>query len=448
MVASEARTGRSVDTSNRGQVVRAVAASTISSTLEWYDFFLFGFAAATVLGRLFFPTQSAFLSTLLALGTYAAGFAARPVGAALFGHLGDRIGRKATLTATMLLTGLATAAVALVPTYADAGVVGGILLVLLRLVQGAAVGGGWAGSALLSIEWGHRGRRGFLGSWTQLGLPAGLALAYGSMEVFTAWLGADAGWRMAFALSLVLIVAALYVRIGVRETPVFTQLLAERRIEQSPVVQVVALQWREVVLSALLRTGQQAPFYLFTVFVLTDATGTLKLARADVVQAVLIAAAISVVTMPLWGFISDIVGRKRLIVVGAVAMLAWSYPYWSLLGTRTPMFVLLAIVVSLPIHDAQYAPQAAFIAESFTGRLRYSGAALGSQLAALVADGPAPLIALGLLRQFGDARVIAAFMGLCALVGLLAALALKDRSRQDMSVEYDEPALVRAPART
>ena len=447
MVASEARTGRMVEFSSREQLVRAVAAAALASTVGWYDFFLFGYAAATVLGPLFFPTSSPFLSALLAVTTYAVGFAVRPVGAFLFGHLGDRIGRKATLTATLLLAGLATSLVAAAPTYAEAGVLGGIVLVLLRLAQGLAVGGQWAGSALLAVEWGHRGRRGLVGSWAQVGLPAGLALAYGSMQFFTSLMGADTGWRIPFLLCIALIAVALYIRIGVRETPVFTQLLAERRIESAPVSEVLVRQWREVLLTALLRVGQQTAFLLFTVFVLDDA-GALRLQRSGVLVLVLVTAAVSVVALPAWGFLSDVVGRRRLVMIGAAAMLLWSYPYWALLDSHVPLLVLVAVLLSLPIHDLQYAPQAALIAESFTGRLRYSGTALGSQLTTLLADGPAILVAFALLHRSGDPRVLALYLGAAALVTLAAAAALKDRSRQDMSAEYDDPALAPSPARS
>jgi MFS family permease len=315
-------------------------------------------------------------------------------------------------------------------------------------VAGLAVGGQWAGSVLLSVEWGHRGRRGFLGSWTQLGLPAGLALAYGSMQLFTTLLGSDTGWRIPFLLSVVLIAVALYIRLGVRETPVFTQLLAERRIESAPVAEVLVRQWREVLLTALLRVGQQTAFVLFTVFILGDAIGTLKLQQSGVLALVLITAALSVLAMLFWGFLSDVVGRRRLVMIGAVAMLLWSYPYWALLGSHVPLLVLAAIVLSLPIHDIQYAPQAALIAESFTGRVRYSGAAVGSQLTTLLADGPAVLIAFALLHQFGDPRFLAVYLGVAALVSLAAAAGLRDRSRQDMSAEYHDRPAAAAPARS
>jgi MFS family permease len=298
------------------------------------------------------------------------------------------------------------------------------------------------------VEWGHRGRRGFLGSWAQLGLPAGLALAYGSMQLFTSQMGADTGWRIPFLLSVALIAVALFLRLGVRETPVFTGLLAERRIEFAPVGEVLVRQWREVLLTALLRVGQQTAFVLFTVFLLGDAIGTLGLQQSGVLNLVLITSAASVLTLLGWGFVSDIVGRKRLVMIGAALMVLWSFPYWALIGSHVPLLVLVAIVLSLPIHDIQYAPQAALIAESFTGRLRYSGTAVGSQLTTLIADGPAVLIAFALLNRFGDPRFLAIYMGAAAVVSLLAVAALKDRSRQDMSAEYDEPAVATAPARS
>jgi MFS family permease len=447
MAATVARTGKAVRDIRQGQLLRAVAASTIATAITWYDFFLYGFAATLVLGRLFFPTGNAFASTLAALTTYVIGFAVRPVGAMLFGHLGDRIGRKATLMATLLLLGLATPLMAVAPTYAQAGVLGGIILVLLRLVQGLAVGGEWAGSVLLSLEWGHRGRRGFLGSWTQLGLPAGLGLAYGSLQLFSAWLGQDQGWRYAFLISVVLLAVAVFLRLGVRETPVFTGLLDTRRIEESPVLDATKRQWREIALTALLRVGQQTPFTVFTVFVVAYATDTLKLRQADVVTDVVIAAGVSVVTVLAFGFLSDVVGRRRLVGLGAIAMMIWAYPYFLVLDTRMPLLVLVAIVASLVIHDVQSAPQAAMIAESFTGRWRYSGASLGYQLTCLIADGPALLIAFALLQTFHGPLPIAIYLAVCALISLLASLATRDRSRQDMSVEYDEAPVAAPPAR-
>jgi MFS family permease len=436
------RTAGPIDKRKKRQLTKAVVASTAGSIIAWYDLFLYGFAATTVLGNLFFPSSNSFVSTLATLTTYFVSFAARPIGALFFGHLGDRIGRRATFIATLLLMGLATGLIGLVPTYSQIGVFGGIVLTLLRVVQGIGAGGEWAGSVLLPIEWGHRGRRGFIGSLPQIGVPAGLALAYGSLLVFPTWLGSDLGWRVPFLLGFLLVAVGVWIRVGVMETPVFTTLLEERRIEEAPVTEVLIRQWREVILCVLLRTGQQAPFAVFAAFVLSYATGTLKLAQTDVMNYILVGAAVSLVTVPFWGFLSDLVGRKRLTMFGAAAMLVWSYPFWALLDTRVPVLVFAAIVAFLPIHDIQHGPQAAFIAESFTGRLRYSGASLGYQLASLTADGPAMLIPFALLRSFGGGLPIAIYMIECAAISLVAAGILKDRSRQDMATEYDEPRVV------
>ncbi|MEV5894235.1 MFS transporter [Nonomuraea fuscirosea] len=424
---------------NRRQLVRAVIASAVGTSIEWYDFFLYGFAASTIFAELFFPTSDPTTGLLLALGTYFGGFAARPIGAAIFGHYGDRIGRKATLIITLLSMGIATALVGLVPTYEQIGIWGGILLTLLRLLQGISVGGEWGGSVLLATEWGKSrgGKRGFLGSWPQFGVPVGLVLGYLALQVFQPidpyW-----GWRIPFLLSILMAAVGLYIRLGILETPVFAKLVAENKVERVPVRQVLAKNWREIVLSALLRTGQQAPFYIFTVFILTYATKTLGFEAADVYTYVIVAGLVSLVTVPFWGYISDLVGRRRLYIVGAALMVVWSFIYWPLLDTRVPSLVFLAIVLAAPIHDIQYGPQATFIAESFTGRLRYSGASLGYQLASLTAGGPAPLIAVWLYATYQSSFAIAVYMAICSVISIVAAFALKDRSQQDYAVEYDE----------
>jgi MFS family permease len=426
---------------NRRQLVRAVVASAVGTSIEWYDFFLYGFAASTIFAKLFFPTSDPTTGLLLSLGTYFGGFAARPIGAAIFGHYGDRIGRKATLIITLISMGVATALVGLVPTYDRIGIWGGILLTLLRLVQGISVGGEWGGSVLLATEWGKSrgGRRGFLGSWPQFGVPVGLVLGYTALQVFQP-LDPGWGWRIPFLLSIVMAAIGLYIRLGILETPVFTKLLAENKVERVPVREVIVRNWREIVLSALLRTGQQAPFYIFTVFILTYATKTLGFEASDVYLYVIVAGIVSLFTVPFWGYISDLVGRRRLYIVGAVAMVGWSFVYWPLLDTRVPALVFLAIVLAAPVHDIQYGPQATFIAESFTGRLRYSGASLGYQLASVTAGGPAPLIAVWLYATYKSSLAIAVYMAICALISVIAAIALKDRSQQDYAVEYDEAA--------
>jgi MFS family permease len=429
----------SAPTGDRRQLVRAIVASAVGTSIEWYDFFLYGFAATTVFANLYFPSKHPSTGLLLSLATYFGGFAARPIGAAIFGHYGDRIGRKATLIITLLTMGLGTTLVGLVPTYNQIGIWGGVILTVLRLLQGIAVGGEWGGSVLLSTEWGKRvgGHRGLLGSWAQFGVPVGLVLGYTALKVCQPidpyW-----GWRIPFLLSTVLVAVGLYIRLGILETPIFAKVVENDRVERVPVVQVIVHNWKEIVLSALLRTGQQAPFYIFTVFVLTYTTKTLGFASGDVFTWVIIGALVSMVTVPFWGYISDRVGRKRIYAAGAVAMLLWSYPYWALLDSRSKGLAVLAIVLAWPIHDMQYGPQATFIAESFPGRLRYSGASLGYQLASVTAGGPAPLIAVWLLDTYKTTTAIAAYMAVCALVSLVAALALKERSGQDYGAEHDE----------
>ncbi|MQA97317.1 MAG: MFS transporter [Streptosporangiales bacterium] len=446
-MAEGASVSKATQDPDRRQLTRAVIASAVGTSIEWYDFFLYGFAATTIFAQLFFPEQDETSGLLLSLATYFGGFAARPIGAAIFGHYGDRIGRKATLIITLLTMGIATTLVGLVPTYAQIGIWGGVLLTILRLLQGIAVGGEWGGSVLLSTEWGKSrgGLRGFLGSWPQFGVPVGLVLGYSALAVFEPmhpyW-----GWRIPFLLSIVMVAIGLWIRLGILETPVFSKLLERNQVERVPVKEVIVRNWREIILSALLRTGQQAPFYIFTVFILSYATTELDIPRSQVNTYVIVGALVSMVTVPFWGWMSDKIGRRRIYSIGALVMLAWSFPYFMLLDTKVPALVFLAIVLAWPIHDMQYGPQATFIAESFTGRLRYSGASLGYQLASVTAGGPAPLIAVYLMSQFGTSMAIGAYMAVCALISFVAARMLKDRSHVDYAVEYDEESTSKQPA--
>ena len=414
----------------RQQLTRAVIASTVGTSIEWYDFFLYGSAAALVLNQQFFPNVDPTSGVLLAFGTNFVGFAARPVGAAIFGHYGDRIGRKATLIL-----------VALVPPYASIGILGGVLLTLLRALQGIGVGGEWGGSVLLAMEWGARtGKRGFIASWPQFGVPVGLLLSNGLLALVAALTGpnfATWGWRIPFLISIVLVGVGLWIRLGILETPVFTRLLEQSRLAAAPVAEVLQRNWREVLLTCLIRTGQQAPFYIFWTYVLVYATGTLQMQRQDVLTDTLIASGVSLVTVPLWGYLSDRFGRRRTYMFGAVVMALFAWPYFALLDTRIPGLVLLAIVLAPVVHDIQYGPQAAFIAEAFPPRLRYSGASLGYHLASITAGGPAPIIAAYLLATFGTSLAIVAYIIVCALISLWSAAILPDRTRADIDVEEE-----------
>ena len=434
---------RADEVTTRRQLLRAVVASTVGTSIEWYDFFLYGSAAALVFNRQFFPNTDPLTGLLLAFGTYFVGFVARPIGAAIFGHFGDRFGRKAALVTTLLLMGISTFLVGLVPPYSMIGIWAGILLTLLRAAQGIGVGGEWGGSVLLSIEWGARsGLRGFIASWPQFGVPMGLLLSNGLLALTTALTGPNFetwGWRIPFLLSIVLIAIGLYIRLGILESPTFARLVTEKKIARAPVTEVLQKQWREVLLTCLIRTGQQAPFYIFTTFVLSYATTALGLTRQEILNDTLLAAIVSLFTIPLWGYMSDRVGRKRLYIIGAVAMIPFSWLYFALLDTRASPLVLLAVLLAPVIHDIQYGPQAAFIAEAFTPRLRYSGASLGYHLASITAGGPAPLIAVYLLDQFKGSGPIALYMAICAAISVVSAALLRDRSAENIEAEYDEP---------
>lgn len=411
------------DADRRRHVLRAVVASAVGTSIEWYDFFLYGVAASLVFPQKFFPQSDPFAGQIASFATFFVGFLARPVGAAVFGHYGDRLGRKASLVATLLLMGAATIGIGLIPGYDQIGVWGAVLLTLARTLQGIAVGGEWAGSVLLAAEWGSKQNRGFISSWPQFGAPAGLMLANAAVAIMT-WIAGDSfldwGWRVPFLASIVLVGIGLWIRVGVLETPVFARMRAEGRLERAPVVEVLRHNWREVVLTALLRSGQQVPFYIFGTYILTYGTQQLGFSRGTMLSYVMIMSAVSLFTIPLWGHVSDRVGRRWLTGAGAAAMVVFPFIYFQMLDTRVGLWVFLAILISEPIHDMQYGPQAAVIAESFPSHRRYSGASLGYQLASITAGGPAPIVALFLFNRFGTSTAIAAYLSLSAVVSLVA----------------------------
>jgi metabolite-proton symporter len=427
---------------HRANLTRAVIASTIGTAIEWYDFFLYSTVTGLVFAKLYFPNSDPLVGTLQAFAIYAVGFVARPIGAAIFGHYGDRIGRKATLIATLLLMGLATFLVAFVPGYATIGIWGAIILTALRFIQGVGVGGEWGGSVLLSMEWARtNGRRGLIASWPQFGVPAGLFLANVAVLAFSALSGpafVDWGWRIPFLLSILLVAVGLWIRLGILETPTFRQIVATRRVEKTPVREVFRLQGREIILSALVRLSEQAPFYIFTAYVFAYGTKVLALPQNFLITAVLVASIGSAVWIPLFGQISDRIGRRKTYMIGSAVTLVFGFLYFAMLNTGAPAIVFLAIFLSLIPHDIQYGPQAAFIAESFTPRLRYSGASLGYQLASVIAGGPAPLIAAWLFATYHTGFAIAVYIAACAVISLAAASAMRDYTGRSIHEEYDE----------
>jgi MFS family permease len=426
------------DAEHSAQLRKAVIASTVGTAIEWYDFFLYGTAAGLVFGKLYFPNSDALAGTLLAFGTYFIGFVGRPIGAAIFGHYGDRIGRKATLIATLLCMGLATFAIAFVPTYSSIGIWGAVLLTVLRMIQGIGVGGEWGGSVLLAMEWSRtHNQRGLVAAWPQFGVPCGLLLSNLAVLAFSAWATGDDflvwGWRIPFALSIILVGVGLWIRLGILETPVFQNLLDTKKVEKAPILEVIKKQPMQILWSALLRLSEQAPFYVFTAFVFAYTVGTLKMDRNFILSAVMAAACVSFFTIPLAGHFSDLIGRKKMYLIGVVVMGIFGFVYFGMVDTAAPALVFIAIVLSLIPHDLQYGPQAALIAESFTPRLRYSGASLGYQLASIVAGGPAPLIATWLFATYHSGYAISCYIAVLAVISFIAAAMMPDYTGKDIS---------------
>jgi MFS family permease len=426
------------------QLRRAIVASTVGTVIEAYDFLLYVIVAPLVFAKLFFPASAPLVGILQAFGIYAVGFVARPVGAALFGHYGDRIGRKVTLIATLLLTGLSTFAVGFVPGYQTIGIWGAVILTAVRFIQGLGIGGEWGGATLMAMEWARtNAHRGFITAWPQWGGPAGLFFANLAVLAFSAISGDQFltwGWRVPFWLSIVMVGVGLYIRIGILETPIFSRILEERRIERTPVIEVIKRQPKLIILTALARMAEQGPFYVYAAFVFVYGTKVSGASRDFLLTAILVATALSGVSTPLAGHISDRIGRKRMYLIGAVTTGAFAFIYFAMMNTMVPGLIFLAIVLSFIPHDMMYGPQAALIAECFTPRLRYSGSSLGFHLSSVIAGGPAPLIATALFAATGSGYAVALYILFCAIVSISATAFLPDYTNRDISQEHDAPA--------
>lgn len=417
------------ETIERTPLRRVVAASMIGTTIEWYDFFLYNSAAALVFNRLFFPQFDPLTGTLLAFATYALGFVARPLGGIVFGHYGDRIGRKKLLMLSLILMGAATVLIGLLPTYDQIGIWAPLALIVLRLAQGFAVGGEWGGAVLMAAEHGDAARRGFWASWPQAGVAAGFLLAAGMLAAinalqseadFLAW-----GWRVPFLLSILLVAVGWYIRNKVAESRLFEEAQSEAEAPpRMPALDVFRERPKAVLLGAGLRVGENISYYILTAFSLTFLVDISAQSRGLALNALMIGAAVQFFAIPLFARLSDRIGRRPVYAFGGFGLAAWSFALFPLLASGNALSIVIALVVGLVLHGAMYGPQAAMIAELFPTRIRYSGASIAYQMTAIFAGSLAPIIAVWLYRETGSAMPVALYVAAsCAISGVTALLA-------------------------
>jgi len=436
----------------QSSVRRVVAASLIGTSLEWYDFFIYATAAALVFNKLFFPSFEPLVGTLLAFTTYAVGFISRPLGGVVFGHYGDRIGRKNVLVATLLLMGIATMLVGLLPTYAAIGIWAPVLLVVLRFLQGLGLGGEWGGAVLMTLESGDSRRRGLNASWPQVGVPIGLLLANGVLSLTNAVTSDDAflswGWRVPFLLSGVLVIVGLWIRVTIAESPLFTEVEQSGEKSHAPIMAVLRRYPRKVLLAIGARVGVDVAFYTFVLFITTYVATYLHLPKEYALNATLIAAAVQVVAIPYFGHLSDRIGRRPVMLVGAVGAAVWVFVFFALLDTGHFALIALASVVALILHAALYGPQASFIAEMFPTNVRYTGASMGYQLAGILGGALAPIASVALLHHFDTSVVVSIYAVAMLLVTIGCVFIAPETADSDLrQVTAARPASRRATGR-
>ena len=420
---------------NRDPIAVVAIASFIGTTIEWYDFFLYGTAAALVFNHLFFPTFDPLMGTLASFGTYAVGFVARPIGGVVIGHYGDRLGRKSMLVLTLFIMGIATLLIGLLPTYQQLGPWAPVALVTLRIAQGFGVGGEWGGAVLMAVEHAPAHRRGYYGSWPQIGVPAGLLLSTGVFAIFSrlpdeqflSW-----GWRVPFLLSGFLVVVGLLIRLRIMETPAFARMKSGPREAHQPILEVLRHYPRQVLIAMGARFAENGAFYIYSVFILVYGTQHVHLDRQTILSGILLGAALELFAIPIYGALSDRVGRRPVYLFGAIMTAVLAFPLIWLIDTRSTPLVWLGLVVSFLFgHAAMYGPQAAFFSELFGTRVRYSGASLGSQLSSVVAGGLSPFIATALLTRYGP-NALACYLIAMAMVTIVAVVAAAETYRHEI----------------
>lgn len=415
-----------------------VFAGSIGTLIEWYDFLIYGTAAALVFNNLFFPKLDPLTGTLASLATYAVGFFARPVGGVLFGHFGDRIGRKTSLMLTMVVMALGTFVVGLLPTYNQIGIWAPILLVTLRLIQGIGLGGEWGGASLMVLEHAPSHQRGIYGSLVQIGFPLGLVTAYGVFALATSIIPAAVflswGWRIPFLLSIVLLGVGWYVRARVAETPLFEDIKRRGDIARNPFFEAIFENPRSFFVAVGLKISEVSWVYILTVFVVVYGTATLGLPRQLLLNAVFIAALVEVITIPLFGWLSDILGRRSLYFLGTIFTVCFAFPLFWLLDAKSPQIIVLVMIVALSFgHGTMFGLQSTYFPELFGTRFRYTGASFGFQLSAAIGGGLSPIVATVLLDYMGGTAGVSILLILLAVVTFVATLFAKETRDESLN---------------
>ncbi|GGI18317.1 MAG: MFS transporter [Oxalicibacterium faecigallinarum] len=417
------------------QRIRSVVfASSIGTIIEWYDFLIYGMAAALVFNKLFFPNIDPLVGTLAALGSYAVGFLARPLGGAIFGHYGDRIGRKSILMITLAMMGLGTFLIGCLPTYQQIGIWAPIMLIVLRIIQGIGLGGEWGGAAVMVLEHSPKNRRGFYGSLVQVGFPLGLVIATLVFSFVSKLPEEDIlswGWRVPFLISAVLIIIGVFIRKNVEESPVFEDMKARQNLAKTPVLDVIFKHPKTFLVAIGLKISEVSWVYMLTVFMVVYATTNLGLPKSLILDAILIAAVVEIVTIPLFGYLSDVIGRRPMYFIGALFTIAFAFPLFWFMEMRTNEAIILTVVFAMSMgHGLMFAPEATYFPELFGANVRYSGASFGFQVAAAIGGGLSPIIATALAGYFGGTTGVSIMLILLALITLIAAFYARETKNE------------------